>query len=45
MYNANEFGMKSTEKQKDGFLMYEADTPVSRIRRGFTVRSALHYEL
>ena len=37
--------MKPTEKQKDGFLRYEADDPVSRIRRGFTVRSALFYEL
>ena len=42
---ANEFGMKPTEKQKDGFLRYEADDPASRIRRGFTVRSALFYEL
>ena len=42
---ANEFGMKPTEKQKDVFLRYEADDPVSRIGRGFTVRSALFYEL
>lgn len=42
---ANEFGMKPTKKQLDGFLRYEADDPVSRIRRGFTVRSGLHYQV